>query len=173
MPIIKSKKFILRPIRKSDAPEIARLANDKTVYKNTAVLPYPYTIKDANWWIADTIKNYRKKKIEKYAFAIDIAGKFAGVVALEKIVPGHKATLGYWLGREYWGQGIMTDAVKLVSDFAFRQYKIKRLYAYAFPWNKASMRVMEKTGMKFEGVHRKNTLKNGKLVDDYVFAKVK
>lgn len=173
MAIIKSDKFILRPLKKEDAAEMARLAHDRVIYRNTLLLPHPYNIKHAKDWIRINLKNYKIKQPSNYVFAIEIDGKFSGAIGIHKIVYGHKAELGYWLGREYWGRGIMSEAAKKVSQFAFQKFKLKRLYATAFPWNKASMRIMEKAGMKFEGILRADAKKNGKFLDHHIYAKIK
>lgn len=104
MPIIKSKKFILRPIRKDDAELVARYANDKTIAKNTMV-PHPYTLKDAEDFIRKKIVENKKKKKENRVFAIEVNGKFAGVIGVHHILLEHKAEIGYWLGKDHWGKG--------------------------------------------------------------------
>ena len=104
-------------------------------------------------------------------FAIDINGKVVGSIGFNKI-DKHKAELGYWLGEKYWRQGIMTSAVKLLTKYAFKELGLKRIYAYIFSFNRASRRVLEKSGYKYEGRLRKNVLKDGKLIDELLFAKI-
>jgi len=67
----------------------------------------------------------------------------------------------------------MTQAVKLVTKFGFEKLKLRRIYAYIFSFNKASMRVLEKNGYKLEGILKKDTKKDNKFLDCYLFAKVK
>lgn len=67
----------------------------------------------------------------------------------------------------------MSEVVKIVSNFAFKEFKLKRISAGVFSWNKASMGVLKKNGFKFEGILRKNANSKGKILDEYVFAKVK
>lgn len=171
--VIRAKKFILRPLRKADAPAISKHANDKDVYRNTLLIPRPYTLKDANEWILKNLARYKKKNKTDFVFAIEIDGEVGGAVGIHNIIEGHKAELGYWLARKYWGNGIMTQAAKLAMEYAFEKFNLKRVYAFSFSWNKASMRVMQKAGMKFEGVKKKNSLKDGKYIDDYIYAKIK
>jgi [ribosomal protein S5]-alanine N-acetyltransferase len=173
MAVFKTKRLILRHIKKEDAESIVSEVSDKTIHRNTLSMPYPYTLKDAKDWIGRNLKRYKDRDVKDYVLAIEIDGKFAGAVGIHKIVFGHKASLGYWLGRKYWGKGYMSEAVKLIMGVAFKRFKIKRLYACVFPWNKASMRVVEKCGMKFEGVLKKNVMKRGKIIDEYLWAKVK
>ena len=145
--------------------------NNKKIYRNALNIPYPYTLKDAKDWITKNLKERRRKKPSMINFAIDINGEVVGGIGLKK-VEGHKAEIGYWLAEKYWGQGIMTQAVKLVTGFGFKKLKLKRIYARAFSFNKASKRVLEKAGYKLEGILRKNTKKDNKFIDDYLFARI-
>ena len=170
MVVIKSKKFILRPFRKGDEESLRRSINNRTIYKNTLSIPYPYTLKDAKKWVAKAIEKTKQRKSDSVYFVIDIGGEVAGSVSFIK---QYKAEIGYWLGEKYWRQGIMTEAVKLATKFGFKELKLKRIYAYVFPWNKASMRVLEKAGYNLEGILRKDIKKNNKFIDAYLFAKVR
>jgi len=172
MAIIKSKHFILRPFKKGDEKSLAENINNKKIYRNTLRVPHPYTLKDGKEWVKKNLKEAKKKKPQMINFVIDINRGVAGSVGFDKI-EGHKAEIGYWLAEKYWGRGIMTEAAKLTTKFGFEKLKLRRIYAYVFSFNKASMKVLEKAGYKFEGILRKNVIKNGKFIDDYLFAKVK
>ena len=170
---IKSKKLTLRPFRMSDAESIRNHANDKGIARNLSTLPHPYSKKDAKWWLGKQIKLQRQKNPENIVFAIEIGDRAVGTIGLHKIKRGHKAELGYWLGREFWGGGIMTDAVKKVVGFGFKDLKLRRIYAGVFLLNKGSARVLEKNGFKLEGISKKEIKKDEKFIDAYIFAKVK
>ena len=172
MSVIKSKEFILRPFRRGDEKSLAGNINNKKIYRNTAVIPYPYNLKDAKNWILKNLKESKKKNPKMINFVIDINGEVVGSVGLSDIKE-FKAEIGYWLAEKYWGRGIMTKAVKLVTKFGFDKLKLKRIYAFVFPFNKASMKVLKKAGYKFEGILRKNSKKDGKFLDDYLFSKIK
>ena len=170
--IIKTKDFILRPFRMSDAEELAKAINNKIIARNTLTIPYPYKLKDAKWWLGKSIPNNRKKI--QIDFCIEIGGEVAGTVSLDKIEKGHKVELGYWLAEKYWGKGIMSKVVKEVVKFGFNDLKLKRIYAGVFPFNKASMGVLKNNGFKFEGILKKDAKKkNGEILDAYLFAKVR
>lgn len=172
MVIIKSKHFILRPFRRGDEKSLVENINNKEISRNTLTIPYPYTLKDAKEWVARNLKEAKKKNPTEVNFAVEINKEVAGGIGFSKI-EGHKAEIGYWLAEEYWGKGIMTEAANLATRFGFEKLKLRRIYAYVFPFNKPSMRVLEKAGYKFEGILRKNTKKDSKFLDDYLFAKVK
>ena len=85
----------------------------------------------------------------------------------------HKAQIGYWIARKLWNKGIMTNAVRIITEFGFKKLKSKRISANVFLPNKASVRVLEKNNYKLERILRKYHLKDGKLIDALVFAKTK
>ena len=170
--IIKSKGFILRPIKRSDKESLIKNINNKDIYKYTLRIPFPYTSNDWDKWIKHCFNVKRKKKPKEINFVIDINGEVVGGIGLMNIEK-HKAEIGYWLGKKYWGKGIMTEAVKVITNFGFNKLKLKRLYAPIFPKNKASRRVLEKNNYKLEGMARNYHLKKGKLIDALIYSKVK
>jgi len=112
------------------------------------------------------------KKGEKFILAI-INNQVVGCVSLDNLTKNHKAELGYWLTESYWGQGIVSEAVKQIVDHGFNKLKLKRIYAYTFTPNKASQKVLLKNGFTKEGLHKKDVLKDGKYIDIITFAKVR
>lgn len=169
---LRSKSFVLRPFRKGDELSLQRSISSRNVTRYTVSIPYPYTMKHAKDWVAKNISLCRKKKKTEVNFAIDIGGKVAGGIGL-RYIEGHRAELGYWLAKKHWGRGIMTQAVGLVSEYAFRQLGLRRLYATAFTSNKASARVLEKNGFKLEGLMRKLHKNKGRFVDVLLYANVR
>lgn len=170
MPTIKTKKFILRPPRLSDAASITKYIGDIRVSRNLSSVPYPYALKDAKQWLRKKLKSTGD---ETLSLLIEIEKEAVGCISLERISKGHKAEMGYWLGRQHWGKGIMTEAVKAMTKLGFNKYKLKRIQAHVFISNKASARVLEKTGFKLEGLLKKAVKKNNKILDAYIFAKIK
>jgi len=166
---IKTRYFTLRPLRQSDAQSIAKHINDKTIFRNTLAIPYPYTLRDALDWLKRVKNHSRRKNPTWISFGIEIDGEVCGDISLMKI-HGHKAEIGYWLGREHWGKGIMTKAVIEITRYGFDRLGFRRIYANIFPHNKASMRVVEKAGYKFEGIQKKAVKKGDRLIDEYLFA---
>ena len=172
MVILKSKRFILRLYRKGDEKSLQKNINDRNVYRYTFRVPYPYKIKDAKYWIKRCIDLTKKRNKTSVNFAMDINGEVIGGIGLENIEK-HKAEIGYWLAKRLWNQGIITEAVKLVTNFGFKKLKLKRIYATIHLKNKRSVRVLEKNGYKLEGFLKKNGLKDGKYFDTYIYAKTK
>ncbi len=170
---IKCKNFTLRPYRKSDAKSLAKNINDRIISRNMSRVPYPYTLKMARQWLKKTIAEYRKKKPKDLILTIDINSEVAGGIGLNKIETGHKAGIGYWLAKPYRGKGIMTRAVKAMVKFGFNEFKLRRIEAKVFLFNKKSAKVLERAGFKLEGILRKNTKKGKQYLDTYLYAKVK
>ena len=169
--VLKSKNFVLRPIRKSDKESLIKNVNSRDVYRYTLRIPYPYTKKDWEKWIKHSFYIRRKKKPNEINFVIDINGVVGGIGLMD--IEGHKAEIGYWLGKKYWNRGIITKAVRLVTNFAFRNLKLNRIYAPIFIKNRASARVLEKNGYKREKILRSYHIKDGKAIDALFYAKVK
>jgi RimJ/RimL family protein N-acetyltransferase len=78
--------------------------------------------------------------------------------------------MGYWLAEEYWGLGIMTEAVKQTIEHSFKSFDITRIFARPFSTNLASQRVLEKAGMKLEARFEKTLFKNGQFLDELVYS---
>ncbi len=85
----------------------------------------------------------------------------------------HSAEIGYWLGEPFWGQGIATKAVRALTEYAFAHLDLVRIYGTVFEWNPASARVLEKAGYTHEGRLRKSITKDGKIIDQLLYAIVR
>lgn len=154
-----------------DRDAIVRHANNRNVSINLRDrFPYPYTVKDAQSWL-DHVVGYKPET----NFAIDVAGEAVGGIGftLQSDVARRSAEIGYWLGEEFWGRGITTEALIAVTDHAFANYDLCRLYAHVFEWNGASARVLEKAGYTLEGVLRKSVFKDGQTIDQLMYAAIR
>jgi ribosomal-protein-alanine N-acetyltransferase len=154
-----------------DRDAIVRHANNRNVSINLRDrFPSPYTVSDARTWLEMVVG-----RTPETNFAIDVAGEAVGGIgfSLQPDVAYRSAEIGYWLGEEYWGRGIATDALIAVTDHAFANYDLCRLYAHVFEWNGASARVLEKAGYVFEGRLRKSVTKEGKTIDQLMYAIVR
>jgi RimJ/RimL family protein N-acetyltransferase len=94
-------------------------------------------------------------------------------IHLGQDVHRHTATLGYWLGQDFWGRGIMTEAVAALTDFCFDNFLLRRISAEVFANNPASARVLEKAGFVFEGRLKNHVIKDGDLLDSLLYAKTR
>lgn len=154
-----------------DGDAIVRHANNRNVWLNLRDrFPHPYTAADARRWL-DSVVGHKPET----NFAIDVAGEAVGGIGftVQPDIGRRSAEIGYWLGEEFWGRGIATDALIAVTDYAFSNYDVCRLYAHVFDWNRASARVLEKAGYSFEGRLRKSVTKDGQTIDQLMYALIR
>lgn len=157
----------------TDAGDLARVLSNTKVQDNLRDgLPYPYTEKDGTDYISAMLS---ADENETFAFAIVSDNKVIGSIGVFRQENIHRQTaeLGYCIAEEYWGKGIMTDAVKQICKYVFDKSDIIRIYAEPFAYNTASCRVLEKAGFQYEGTLRSNAVKKGKIIDMKMYSLLK
>jgi RimJ/RimL family protein N-acetyltransferase len=160
-----NKSVTLREWQLSDAAALAGLLNNKKILDNLRDgLPYPYTEKDGEFYINSMLS---ADKNDTFAFAIIYDGEVVGSIGAfrQQNIHNKTAEIGYYVDEKYWGRGICTAAVTLLSRFVFENTDIIRLFAEPFAANAGSIRVLEKAGFEYEGTLRKNAVKNGVTLD--------
>ena len=163
----------IRKWQLSDAADLALALSNKKVQDNLRDgLPYPYTEQDGAEYIRAMLS---ADENEIFAFAITTNGKAIGSIGAFRQENIHRRTaeLGYYISENYWGKGIMTDAVKQICEYVFDNSDIIRIYAEPFAFNTASCRVLEKAGFQFEGLLKSNAVKNGKIIDMKMYSLIK
>ena len=168
--LIRGKSFVLRTWKRGDEPSLVENANNLKIARNlTGAFPHPYLLKDARVWVRHSVRIMPRGK----DLAIVVEGKAVGGIGVRELSDLHKGTyeIGYWLGEGYWGRGIVSQAVRLVTAYAFRRYKPVRLQALVSSWNLASARVLQKAGFKREAVLKRHILSRGKRGDEWIFVK--
>jgi RimJ/RimL family protein N-acetyltransferase len=105
-------------------------------------------------------------------FAIAVNDDAVGGIGYEIRPDVHRvsAEIGFWLGESHWGRGIMTEVLRAVTNHALHTHNLARLYASVFEWNPASMRVLEKAGYVREAVLRRSAVKDGRIIDQVLYA---
>lgn len=160
--------FCIRSYERGDTRAVLEYANNPNVSRHLRdSFPFPYTRRDALRWVGAALS----QEVEtNFAIAID-DGLIGGIGFQPQVdVLRRSAELGYWLGEPFWGRGITTRAVGAIVAYAFAHFDLVRLYAYVFEGNGASERVLEKNGFVCEGVLRQSVLKNGRMLDQKMFA---
>jgi RimJ/RimL family protein N-acetyltransferase len=161
----------VRSWRKDDLDALLRHANNPKIATNLRdQFPHPYTRRDGVEYL-----NYVRSLEIETSFAVEFEGEAVGGIGFKMgtDIARLSAEMGYWLGEPYWGRGLTTRAVSATSDWAFEQYKLTRIFAMAFSHNVASMRVLEKAGFEREGLLRRSAIKNGVILDQLMYAKVR
>ena len=167
-----SGNISLSQINKNDKPLLIKYLNDPDIYKNTLNIPYPYTSKDADWWIKH-VKDNKKETGKLSNFVIrDKYKKLIGGIGfhLKYGINSHKDEIGYWLAKEFWNKGIITKVVKKFCEIGFKENNLIRIEAFVFENNIASARVLEKNGFNKEGVLQKYCIKDGLPLNAVLYA---
>ena len=155
----------IRKWKLTDAKDIAVALSNKKIQDNLRDgLPYPYSEQDGIDFISSMLS---ANEDETFAFAITLDDKVIGSIGVFRQQNIHRQTaeMGYYIAEEHWGNGIMTDAVKQICEYVFKNSDILRIYAEPFAYNTGSCRVLEKAGFQYEGTLRNNAVKNGKVID--------
>jgi [ribosomal protein S5]-alanine N-acetyltransferase len=162
---------VIREYRPEDAESLVESANNRRIWLNLRDrFPHPYTLIDANTWLARATAS-----VPVTAFALTVEDKVIGGIGVDRMDDVFRQTgeVGYWLAEPYWGRGLVTAALKAFSAWAFETLDLYRLEAGVFAYNPASTRVLEKAGYRFEGRLRGRALKDGQRVDELLYARLR
>ena len=164
--------IVVREWEEADAEAVVRPANDRRVWLGLRdAFPHPYGIEDGQRFIAKA-----RAMTPRTYFAIEVEGRVAGGIGytLHSDVERIGAEVGYWLGQEFWGRGIATTALRLLTAHAFQAHpELQRLWAVPYATNAASARVLEKAGYVREGTLRRSAIKDGRVLDQWMYAIVR
>ena len=158
-PAIGTERLILRRPVLSDAPTLARLANDFGVAANLETMPFPYGIEHAEQFLGREID---WRRTPRFAIEHREFGFIGGLGFDEK---AGRLEVGYWLGRPFWGRGYATEALKAALAWAKADWRKKLVYAGHFSDNRASGAVLVKAGFLYTGdVALRESLARGERV---------
>jgi RimJ/RimL family protein N-acetyltransferase len=164
-PVLETERLILRPFVDIDAPRVSELAGEEVISDTTLRIPHPYSEEMALAWIGRH-QSIRDRGLAIF-YAIDLKEsiELIGSVGLDVDQMHNRATLGYWIGREYWNRGFATEASSMLLEYAFNVMRLHKVDSHLFLRNEASGRVLEKLGMKREGYLRDPIWKSGSWED--------
>lgn len=166
-----NNKFSLRPLMDNDADSLARQLNNKKVWDNLRdALPYPYTSQDAAWFI-----NFQQNDPLLTCYGIVVDGEVVGNIGFTRSedIERFTAEVGYYIGEDYWGQGIMSAALSEAVEDYFKTTEVVRLFATPFDYNKASAKVLEKAGFTLKCIFTKGAYKNAQFVYMLYYERIK
>ncbi len=161
----------VRNWRRDDLDALLRSANNPKIAGNLRdQFPHPYTRRDAIDYL-----NYVRSMDVPMSFAMEYGGEAVGGIGfkLGTDIARLSVEMGYWLAEPLWGRGLTTRAVTAASEWAFDSYKVIRIFATVFSHNVASLRVLEKSGFEREGILRRSAIKNGVILDQVLYAKLR
>lgn len=160
----------LRPFRMEDADSLTHHANNRKISARLRDrFPHPYTKDDAQRFLSAVAR--RSHDATEFVLAIEVDGNAVGGIGviLGTDIERVSGELGYWLGEEYWGRGIVTAAIRQFAPWAMQRFNLTRLHADSFHDNPASARVLEKAGFTRESVKHRAAIKNGEIKDLNVY----
>jgi len=166
-PTLETTRLVLRPFTLVDANRVQRLAGDAAIADTTLNIPHPYEDGMAEEWIESHPQQFAEGRAATFAVVLKGAGPglLVGAVGLEITPRFSRGEIGYWIGREYWGQGYCTEAARAVLRYAFEERGLHKVTGSHFARNPASGRVMEKIGMTREGYLREHVRKGDRYED--------
>lgn len=166
---LESPRLLLRPFVMDDAARVCELAGEEKLARKLLAIPYPYKIEMAEEWISQHPQNIERQRAHDLAIIDKSNMEVIGAIGLLFELKHQRADLGYWVGLPYWGQGFCTEAAKLMLKLAFVQYGCNKVQASCFQSNPASASVLQKIGMKKEGLKREHFFHWGRFEDSLQF----
>lgn len=162
----------LATIFESDRVPISNLLNDRQVADQMLRIPHPYSESDFDTFLEVAESSAANNQPQHFTLHHSEHGPIGGF-GFEALRHGHRVEIGYWLGRPFWGQGIMPTVIRSACEHAFRVFGVKRITAHVFKSNAASARALEKCGFVYEGLLRECFIKNDEPIDARLFALLK
>jgi len=162
--------YMIRNWQDQDARAIAKYANNRKIWQNLRDgFPHPYGLQDAE----DFLRQVFQQDPRTY-FAIASKEEAIGGIGLGIGNDVHRFTaeMGFWLAEPFWNKGIMTESVVQFTEYAFEKFRLYRIYAEPYASNPASAKVLEKAGYQLEGILRANVFKDGRVLDQSLYARI-
>lgn len=165
--------FELRKWQETDAKNVVRYANNKKIADNLRnAFPFPYTMEDAKKYVLACMNHDESLNCFR-AITIDNSAVGSIGIFVKDDIYCKSEEIGYWLGEPFWGNHIMSEAVKKLCETCFTSYDIVRIFAEPFAHNRGSRTVLENAGFTLEGICRKGAYKNGEFLDYCIYALLK
>lgn len=165
-PVLETERLFLSRPKSSDAEDFVLQVNScENFSKNLFNIPYPYPKENFEQWLPICDEGIESGTSYRFAIREKSNQKMIGLIGLHLQKEHQKAELGYWLGKNFWNNGYLTEGLKEVLKFAFENLELNKIFATYFLYNPASGKVMEKVGMKYEGTLREEYFHDGKFCD--------
>ncbi len=169
-PVLEKERLLLRPRSMADKDDIFEYASDPEVTQYM-IWPTHRSIADTIAFLESSPKGFANRDSIGLAIELKKSGKMIGDCGFHHIQPQHhRVEIGYVLNRKFWGHGYMTEAVRELIRFAFDEMGMHRLSATCDLENERSAAVMERCGMKLEGILRDYELRRGRFVTVKTYA---
>jgi RimJ/RimL family protein N-acetyltransferase len=163
---LRTERLLLRPFSEGDVDDVYAFANDPEWSRYLMNVPEEYTRSHAQELID---RNLSREWDTNPNLAIVLDRRVVGTTGLVVNTEHHRAEIGYSLARAHWGKGFASEAVRALIDWAFPTYGLAKVFARADARNERSWRLMEKLGMKREGILRHHRAIPGGRADEVVY----
>jgi ribosomal-protein-alanine N-acetyltransferase len=170
MKILQGSRIILRPMTVQDAEAVHSLLNNSEVSEFLSRVKYPLPVENVQRHLKGLNRPGARKKTFSFAVIEKKSEKLIGSASVRLSPNLAVGELGYWLGRDFWGNGYMKEALRLAVGFAFGELQLHRIFAHVFSENIRSCKLLEGLGFRKEGVLREAVFKSGKWHDYVVFS---
>jgi ribosomal-protein-alanine N-acetyltransferase len=170
---LETERLQLRRFRQADLRAIFAWASDPQVTRY-AFWEHHRSLADTQWFIDFCAREYAEKGIGPWAVCLKSSGELIGQCSFGVIdPPNFRVELAYFFSPRHWGHGFATEALSAVIGFGFGTIGLHRMEARCMTGNLASERVMQKLGMKYEGILRRHTVAKGQAHDLKVYSILK
>ena len=170
-PTIRTTRLLLGTFESDDAPDLQRLAGAREIADTTVSIPHPYGLDHARAWIGNQRRESVRGRATNFAIRLLPGAPLIGSAGLRDIDQEHlQAELGFWIGRDWWGQGYAREAADAVIRFGFETLGLNRIYAHHMARNPSAGKVLLHVGMQREGLLRERVRKWGVYEDVAVYA---
>ena len=170
--VLETERLLLRKFRLEDAPELFAQRTNDEVWKYIDK-PKTQNLEEAMELIKKILAAYENNEGIAWVMELKESEKNIGNISFWRIEKeNHRAEIGYLLLPEYWGKGIVKEAIDAVVEYGFREIKIHSIEANVNPNNKASLKLLEKAGFTQEGYFKENYFYNGKFYDSAIYSVV-
>lgn len=164
-----TNRLVLREIQLEDAPLVEKYASDDQLAKTTLNVPSPYPKGSAINYLTHTIESQKAGKLRILAVILKETNALIGLMSIGINITFQRGELGYWIGRPYWGKGYGTEAARKILEIGFNELKLNKVFAKAFLSNPGSYRIMEKIGLKQEGMLKEHVYRFNAFHDIVVY----
>ena|ERR1035437_1697692 len=165
LPMLETERLVLRPVEEADYKAMFEHAGDPEVAKYTSWEAH----KNAHYSktiVQFMMKSYKENKLSNWAVILKEGNRFIGTCGfVSESKANNRAEVGFAIRKDCWNRGYVTEALKKTLEFGFKTIGYNRIEAICDVDNAASARVMEKCGMKFEGILRQSVMKRGRFRD--------
>ena len=169
LPVLELSRLVLRPVRENDLQDIWEYVNDPKISRYTAWSCHQ-EIETTKSYLNKVLKNYSDGNTENWGLELKSTGKFIGMAGFAEISDEHnRGEIGYVLSRNYWNQGLISEAIHQIVREGFCVLNLEKILGRCISENFSSKRVLEKSGFLKEGHFRRHYMKDGILRDIEVF----